>query len=63
MCMSRTEADNSDVKVDSLNFGRVNQFMYLGVNMNSANIMHEEIRDRLASANACYFGLLKLLKS
>jgi len=42
MCMSRTEADNSDLEVDNLTFGKVNQFTYLGVIMNSTNIMHEK---------------------
>jgi len=59
----RTETDNSDIKVDSLTFGRVDQFMYLGVNINNANVRHDGIRDRLASANRCFFSFLKLLKS
>lgn len=31
--------------------------------MNSTNIMHGEIKNRLTGANKCYFSLLKLLKS
>lgn len=40
MCMSRTDTDNSDLEVDNLTFKKVNQFIYLGVNVNSTNIMH-----------------------
>jgi len=61
--MSRTDADNSDLEVDNLTFEKVNQFTYLGVNMNSPNIMHDEVKNRLTSANKCYFSVLKLFKS
>jgi len=63
ICMSLAEADNSDLEEDNITFGKVNQFTYLGVNMKSTNIMHDEIKNRLTSANKCYFSLLKLLKS
>jgi len=63
MCMTQTNTDNSDLEVDNLTFEKVNQFKYLRVNVNSTNIMHNEIKNRLSSANKCYFSLLKLLKS
>jgi len=63
MCMTRTDTDNSDLEVDNLTFEKFNQFTHLGVNMNSTNIIHNEIKNRLSSANKCYFSLLKLLKS
>jgi len=49
MCMSRTDTDNSDLEVDNLTFEKVNHFTYLWVNMNSTNIMHDEIKNRLTS--------------
>jgi len=61
--MSQTDADNSDLEVDNLTSKKVNQFTYPRLNTNSTDIMHDEIKNKLTSANKCYFSLLKLLKS
>lgn len=57
MCISRTEADNSNLKVDNLTFEKFNQFKYLGVNINNTNIMYEEIKkqiNKLINATTVY---------
>lgn len=38
-------------------------FKYLGVNINSKNDMHPEISERIANGNWCYHSISKLLKS
>lgn len=65
MCITQTEKDdsNSNLKVDNLTSEKDNQFKYRRVNLNSANIMHEEIKNRLTWANNSYFSLLNLFKS
>jgi len=63
MCISRTEMDDLNLKVDNFTFEKLNRFKYLGVNINSTNIMHEEIKNRLTTAKKCYYSLLNLFKS
>jgi len=46
MCISRTEADNSGIKVDNLTFNKFNQFKNIGVNINNTNIKHDEIKNK-----------------
>jgi hypothetical protein len=55
VCMSQTDTDNSDLEVDNLTFEKVNEYTYLGVNMNSTNIMHDEIKNKLTSAKQVLF--------
>jgi len=44
-------------------FEQVNDFNYLGVNINHRNDMHNEVKLRVNSANRVYFSLNKLLSS
>jgi len=41
---TKCEEDMKDLKVDGLTFQQVMSFKYLGVNINSANCMHKEIK-------------------
>lgn len=45
------------------NFEVVENFVYLGSQVNSDNNVQEEVRRRLASGNRCFFGLHKLFRS
>ncbi|KAF0686884.1 Uncharacterized protein FWK35_00036068, partial [Aphis craccivora] len=47
----------------NLTFEKVENFKYLGVNINSKNDMHREVSERIASGNRCYHSISKLLKS
>jgi hypothetical protein len=44
-------------------FQRVAKFKYLGVALKDQNCVHEEIRSRLNSENACYHAVQNLLSS
>lgn len=44
-----------------MNFKKRNNFKYLGVNLNSSNNMHREIKVRKENENKCYFSINKLL--
>ena len=39
------------------------QFIYLGMAVTNQNHLHEEIKGRLKSANACYHSVQKILSS
>jgi hypothetical protein len=63
MILSRRNLDQSNLKVGSMNFERVDNFKHLGVNINSSNNMYREIKERISNGNICYFSLNKLLRS
>jgi ribosome-associated translation inhibitor RaiA len=46
-----------------MNFERVDNLKYLGVNINSSNNMHREIEEKISNGNRCYFSINKLLRS
>lgn len=52
-----------DLEVDGLTFQYVSFFKYLGVYVNNANCMHEEIKARLNSANKAYFAMASFFQS
>jgi hypothetical protein len=51
------------LKIDSKSFERVEEFKYLGATLTNRNSIHEEIKSRLKSGNACYHSLQNLLSS
>jgi len=62
MIVTRGSEDNSNLKVENNEFGKVKEFKYLGVTLNNKNIIHEEINVRLNAANQCYFAMEILFK-
>lgn len=63
MLMARHAPIMNDLVVGPYTFERVDDFKYLGVNINHKNDMHNEIKLRINSANRAYFSLNKLLTS
>jgi hypothetical protein len=55
MIMSRNQnrEQNHNIKTDNKSFERVEQFKYLGKPLTNKNLIHEEIKSRLKSGNAC----------
>lgn len=60
---SRTHHPGSIVSFDSSNFEVVEEFIYLGANINPTNNINVEIRRRIMLANRCFYGLKKQLSS
>jgi ribosomal protein S2 len=54
---------NHSIKVGNKSFERVGQFRYLGTTLTNQNSIHEEIKSRLKSGNACFHSVQNLLSS
>ncbi|KAL4084839.1 hypothetical protein QTP88_027723 [Uroleucon formosanum] len=63
MVVSRTPPNIDSIVVDNYKFEKVDNFKYLGININNKNDMHIEINERITSGNRCYFSIIKLLRS
>jgi sorting nexin-29 len=65
MVMSRNQnaGHNHNIKIDNKSFERVEEFKYLGATLMDRNSIHEEIKGRLKSGNACYHLVQNILSS
>jgi len=63
LIMTRRSVDKTALKVGPYSFEQVDEFKYLGVNINTKNNMHKEIQLRINSANKAYFAMNKMLSS
>ncbi|KAL4083726.1 hypothetical protein QTP88_029042 [Uroleucon formosanum] len=63
MIMSRRSRILQNLAVGEYTFEQVEDFKYLGVNLNNKNDMHNEIRLRLNAANRGYHAMSKMFSS
>lgn len=59
----RDDEDNSDLEVEGISFQQVQDFKYLGDNINNRSCMHNEIELRLKAGNGCYFAMSYLFEA
>jgi hypothetical protein len=56
MYILQIDSYNLNVQVNSYVFEKLEAFQYLGVNINNKNNEYEEIKERVASTNRCYYS-------
>jgi hypothetical protein len=61
MLMTRHTSIKNNLIIGPYTFEQVEDFKYLGVNINHKNYMHNEVKLRINTANRVYFSLNKLL--
>jgi hypothetical protein len=55
--------ENQNIRIANESFVNVAKFKYLGTMLTNQNDIHDEIRSRLNSGNACYYSVQNLLSS
>jgi hypothetical protein len=65
LVMSRNQnaGHNHNIIIDNKSFERVEEFKYLGTTPTNRNSVHEEIKSRLKSGNACHHSVQNLFSS
>lgn len=60
--MSRNNLNKNFLSAANFKFRAVDNFKYLGVNINNKHNMHKEVNERVMSKNLCFYTIMKLLK-
>jgi hypothetical protein len=65
MIMSRhpNKGQNQNIRIANESFENVENFKHLGTTLTNQNDIHDEIKSRLNSGNACYYSVQSLLCS
>jgi hypothetical protein len=63
MSHHQTAGQSNYIRVANKSFERVAKFKYMGATLTDQNFIHEEIRNRLNSGNACFHAVQNLLSS
>jgi hypothetical protein len=63
--MSRhlNSGQNQNIRIANELLEKVAKFKYLGMTLTNQNDIHDEIKSRLYSGNACYYSVQNLLSS
>jgi hypothetical protein len=54
---------NQNIRIANELFENATKFKYLGTTLTNQNDIHDEIKSRLISGNACYYSVQNILSS
>jgi hypothetical protein len=65
MIMSRhpNSGHNQNIRIANVSFESMATFKYLETTLTNQNDVHDKIKSRLSSGNACYYSVQKILSS
>jgi hypothetical protein len=65
MIMSRypNPGHNQNIRIANESFEKMAKFKYLGTTLTNQNGIHDELKSRLNSGNACYYSVQNILSS
>jgi hypothetical protein len=63
MSHHQNSGQNQNIRITNELFENVAQFKYLGMTLTYQNDIHDEIKSRLKSGNACYNSVQNFLSS
>jgi hypothetical protein len=63
MSRHRNSGQNQNIRIANGSFENVGKFKYLETTLTNQNDIHDEIKSRLNSGNACYYSVQNLLSS
>jgi hypothetical protein len=63
MSPHQNSEQNQNIRIANESFENVEKFKYLGTTLTSQSDIHDEIKSRLNSGNACYYSVQNLLSS
>jgi hypothetical protein len=63
MSRHQNSVQNQNIRTANESFENVAKFKYLGTTLTNQNDIHDEIKSRLNSGNACYYSVQNLLSS
>jgi hypothetical protein len=55
MSLHPNSGQNQNIRIDNESFENVEKFKYLGTTLTNQNDIHNEVKRRLNSGNACYY--------
>jgi hypothetical protein len=63
MCRYPNSGQNQNIRIANESFENVATFKYFGTTLTNQKDIHDEIKSRLNSGNACYYSFQNLLSS